>query len=79
MAGKGGRKMIRNEICCDICGSIVAGISKGLLRDKILVHKSYIEIPRVLLNGKTKKAHICDYCMERFVYKAIDEKKEQIK
>lgn len=70
--------MIRNEICCDICGCTVARIRKGLFRNRIVVHSSYIEIPQHLSNGESGKAHICANCMERFVYKAIDKKaKEQ--
>lgn len=71
--------MIRNEICCDICGHIVAAIRKGLLRNKIIIHKPYMELPSVLFNGKRPKVHICKQCMEKYVYKALDEKKEQSK
>jgi hypothetical protein len=38
-----------------------------------------MEIPSVLLNGKTPKVHICKNCMEKFIYKALDEKMEQAK
>jgi hypothetical protein len=71
--------MIRNEICCDICGFKVADIRKGLLRNKIIVYRSYAEFPSVLLNGKRPKVHICSNCMKDYVYKAFDEKKEQSK
>lgn len=71
--------MIRNEICCDICGHVVAGIRKGLLRNKIIIYKQYVEIPSHLFNCTHPKVHICDGCMKKFVQKALDEKKEQSK
>lgn len=69
--------MIRNEICCDICRHIVAEIRKGLLRNKIIIYKQYVEMPSHLFNGTHPKVHICDECMKKFVSMALDEKKEQ--
>lgn len=71
--------MIRNEICCDICGYTVAAIRKGLLRKKITIRKPYLEMPSHLLNGTHPAVHICKNCMEKYVYKALDEKMEQSK
>ena len=81
--------MIRNEICCDICGCTVALIDGGLFRRVNPVY-GYISVPYryqgtgfknggvVAIPSKSEK-HICNNCMKKFVYKAIDEKKEQSK
>jgi hypothetical protein len=79
--------MIRNEICCDICGLTVARKDNTWFA-KYHVVKPYVTVPYpyrgicvingipVSVDSKGEK-HICDNCMEKFVYKAIDEKKEQ--
>lgn len=79
--------MIRNEICCDICGITVATKDDTLFsRYNVII--PYVEVPyhyrgirfvdgvQFPVPSKTEK-HICENCMEKFVYKAIDEKKEQ--
>ena len=71
--------MIRNEICCNICGRVVADVRKGFLRDKIVRYIDYLELPLFVSNEKLgkirpEKAHICYHCMNDFVCKALKEK-----
>ena len=75
--------MIRNEICCDICGFTVAR-KDGTIFARYSVIRPYVKVPYHYqgvncddghVPSKTTK-HICDNCMEKFVYKALDEKKE---
>lgn len=78
--------MIRNEICCDVCGSPVAR-KDGTIFARYKVILPYVEVPYHdigvscddgYIPSKTTK-HICNNCMEKFVYKAIDENVEQSK
>lgn len=78
--------MIRNEICCDICGFRVAE-KDGTLFARYHVIRPYVQVPYHYqgvsctdgyVPSKTIK-HICENCMEKFVFKAIDEREEQIK
>lgn len=78
--------MIRNEICCDVCGFAVAR-KDGTIFARYEVIRPYVETPyhyqgmssdNDSVPSKTTK-HICNNCMEKFVYKALDENKEQSK
>lgn len=78
--------MIRNEICCDICGFAVAR-KNGTIFARYVVIRPYVEVPcheqgvccdDGYIPSKTTK-HICENCMERFIFKAFDERKEQSK
>jgi hypothetical protein len=75
----------RNEIWCDICGCVVARKYEWFSRYDVIM--PYIEVPyhyqgmssdNYSVPSKTTK-HICNNCMERFVFKAIDDKKDQAK
>jgi hypothetical protein len=76
--------MIRNEICCDVCGLTVAR-KDGTIFARYRVIRQYIEVPCRGIGvscddgyfpSETTK-HICENCMEKFVFRALDEKKEQ--
>lgn len=78
--------MKRNEICCDICGFTVAR-KDGTIFARYEVIRPYAEVPfhyqgvscdDGYIPSETTK-HICENCMEKFVFKALDEKKEQSK
>ena len=78
--------MTRNEICCDVCGSVVAR-KDGTIFARYEITRPYVEVP-YHYNGmsydygsfpsKTTK-HICHNCMETFVLEALEEKEEQSK
>lgn len=67
--------MIRNEVCCDICGHVVAEIEPGLFKKKSVI-KRYMIYTGVEYCKKVKY-HICSDCVYE-IRRAI-EKKEQSK
>lgn len=75
--------MKRNDICCDICGFVVAR-KFGLIFERYEIIRPYAEVPfhyrgvccdDGYVPSKTTK-HICENCMENFVFKALDEKEQ---
>lgn len=67
--------MIRNEVCCDVCGKVVAEIEPGIFKRKSVVRR-YLTCKGAQYSRDEKfKAHICFDCIYE-IRRAVEEKEQ---
>ena len=67
--------MIRNEICCDVCGETVAIIRPGFFSTKLVISKFLICKIHKYIGGEPREAHVCFACINK-IQNAIQEKEQ---
>ena len=68
--------MIRNDICCDICGKVVAEIKPGFFNKISVVRKFLVcKTHKYFGSPEHNKAHICFDCIYE-IQNAIQNKEQ---